>query len=277
MKKVFLLSLFLMGCAHGSFLPAVMTMKRAEPTEPVELVFDKQNDTAQPRLLRKNENIKASASASFSEKSARVIARLSQVVTVFDLGQESHGLINDKPVTWQADRNWAAANLGRDEAVAREKRLLADLHIGSKIGKVRVKSIETEESLIRSLGQNYVRLAVTEHLRPTDGDVDFFVETVRDLPPESWIHFHSREGTGRATVFMIMLDMLHNAELTSYDAIVTRNLALNKDPDLLAVPDDEDWRKPYQQDLVRFLAEFYKYAKAYPMGQKSIWTQRGSL
>lgn len=269
----FLLSALLSSCGHSPF-KARMSYAKPTATLPVELVFDESLKGPKPVNFRKSESQKMSGSANFSEKAAKTIAKLSEVVTVFDLNQESHGLINGLPVTWSAEKNWANADLNYEEALNREKRYLAGVRIGEKLGKVKIKSVETEESLVRGLGHNYVRLTVTEHIRPSDEQVDRFVESVRDLPTESWIHFHSRTGEGRTTLFMTMLDMLQSAETKDFDTIVQRNQQLSHE-DILTVSAEGDWRRPFQEDRVRFLREFYEYAKKHPRGDKTLWTQRG--
>jgi protein-tyrosine phosphatase len=242
-----------------------------------ELEFDNSYDKKIPVNFRQNEDRKMSGSATFSEKGAKYIVTRSPVVTVFDLRQEPHGLINGIPVTWSSEKDWANAGLNNEESLRREKRFLASLRIGEKINKtpgqkIKIKSVETEESLIRSLSQIYVRLTVTEHIRPSDDEVDRFIDAVHDLPLDSWAHFHDRTGKGRSTVFMAMYDMLRNSQNTEFDAIMKRNIDLSKDNILLVSP-ESDWRNPYQQDLVAFLKEFYNYAKAHPNGDDVFWSQ----
>lgn len=241
-------------------------------TTEVNLVFDKKFESKTPQNFRKNEELKISGSGTFSEPAAKFIAKVSEVVLVVDLRQESHGLINSKPVTWESDRDWANANMGVEQVIQREKRYLSEVRIGSKIQGSKVSSIETEESLIRSLGQSYVRLAVTNHVRPSNSQVDRFIEAVRNMPATSWIHIHCRTGKGRTTTFMLMYDMLRSAWNTSYDVILERNLKLSSDFELVALSPEGDWQRPYQEDTIAFLKEFYNYAKAHPNGEGLWWS-----
>lgn len=251
-------------------------MTRPQAMTPVELVFDKDHATSKPGNYRKNESLQMSGSASFATKALKEIAKPVKknkaTLYVFDLRQESHGLINDIPVTWTADREWANAEMNHEEAVRRERRLLGDLRVGEKVGNTTIQSIETEESLVRTGGHQYVRLTVTDHVRPVDSEVDRFIEAIRGMPDKAWAHFHCRSGKGRSTVFMIMYDMLRNAGTETYETIIKRNTELSQDFDVLTVPTDEkDWKHPFQKETVAFITEFYNYAKAHPNGEGVLW------
>lgn len=268
-----------LSCAQVAKLNPLATrlpMTRPEPTEPAELIFEMKADKAQPIQFSKHETMKLSSSGSFSEKGARYLAKLSEVVTVIDLRQESHGLINGKPVAWLADKNWGNAPMNLEESLVREKRLLAEVRIGTRVGKkpgTRVQSVETEESLIRGLGKNYLRLAVTQHLRPTDADVDRLVEAIRDLPNESWIHVHDADGTDRALLFRVLIDCLENAWRHDLNLILERNKANT----LLTVLPESDWRFIYQRERAQFIQEFYRYAKAHEKGRDRLWSSWAPL
>ncbi|KHD89369.1 MAG: protein tyrosine phosphatase [Bdellovibrio sp. ArHS] len=252
-------------------------MTKPQPTEPVELVFDKKYAGGSAVNYRKNEDLRISGSATLDPKALRQVGKPvkknKSSLYVFDLRQESHGLINDTPVTWQADRDWANADLNHDEAVRRERRLLGDLRVGEKVAGTLIKSIETEESMVRSAGHQYVRLTVTDHVRPVDSEVDRFIEAFRVLPENSWVHFHCRAGKGRTTTFMVLYDMLINARYVSFDDIVERNKKLSNDYDVLAVGDPKDWKYPYQKERAEFVRQFYEYAKANPRGEKQLWSE----
>jgi protein-tyrosine phosphatase len=251
-------------------------MTRPKATEPVELVFDKKYLGKKPLNYRKNDALRMSGSSSYQPQALREIAkpvkRDKKALYIFDLRQESHGYINDEPVTWQADRDWANAELSHDEVIRRERRQLGDMQVGEKLDGIEIKSIETEESSVRTAGYQYVRLTVTDHVRPVDNEVDRFIEAVRALPPEAWVHFHCRAGKGRTTTFMVMYDMLKNAQKDSMQNIVERNAKLSDDYDVLNIPDQKDWKFQYQKERAEFVENFYLYAKENPKLEK-LWTE----
>lgn len=252
-------------------------MSKPQPTTPVEPVFDDKYDSYKPVNYRKNDSLRMSGSATVVPNSLKEIAKPTKKnkarLYVFDLRQESHGYINDKPVTWQAPNDWANADLNHGEAIQRERRLLLDTEMGSKIAGKTVQSTETEESVVRSRGYEYVRLTVTDHLRPSDSETDLFLEAVRALPEKNWVHFHCRAGKGRTTTFMVMYDMLRNAKTDSLEAIVKRNSELSQDEDVLEVPAQDNWKYIYQKERSEFIREFYNYAKAHPNAEGMLWTE----
>jgi protein-tyrosine phosphatase len=272
LMTVFFIGAVISGCAlGGSSVKNSLRFTEPVPTKDIVLVFDKKMDTKIPAHFRKNEDLKMSGSATFSAAGAKYISKVAQVILVIDLRQESHGLINSKPVTWQSEHDWANAGMGLEEVIQREKRYLSEVHIGEKVAGTKVRSVETEDGLVRSLGLSYVRLAVTEYVRPTNSQVDRFIEAIREMPPTSWVHIHDRTGKGRSTTFMIMYDMLRSAWNTSYEEILQRNKKLSDD-DVTESAIEGDWQRPYQQDRVAFLQEFYKYAKAHPSGEGLWWS-----
>ncbi|MEN0057908.1 MAG: protein tyrosine phosphatase [Bdellovibrio sp.] len=263
------------GTEKAKTLPFFMT--KPQVMEPVEVVFDTGANESRPMAYRKNADLRMSGSGTFAPKALREIAKpvgkKKDLLYIVDLRQESHGLINDEPVTWHAEREWAQADLNHDEAVRRERRLLGDLRVGDLLKGKTIGSIETEESLVRSRGHQYHRLTVTDHVRPVDSEVDRFIEMVRTLPPQSWVHFHCRSGKGRTTLFMIMYEMLSRGTVYTYDEIVKRNKELSQDPDFLKTEEESHWKAPYQKEMLAFLQEFYAYAKAHPYGEKELWSE----
>lgn len=252
-------------------------MTKPQATAPITLVVDE--DFAGKKLIayRKNSELRLSGSATFGPQGLKELAKplkkSKSLLYVVDLRQESHGLINDQPVTWDAEKNWGLAELNHDEAIRHERRLLGDLRIGEKLGKNEIKSIETEESLVRSAGHQYLRLTVLDFVRPSDREVEAFVEAVANLPDQAWVHIHCRDGGNRTTLFMLLYDMLLNAKSISFEDLVKRNVTLSKDPNLLEIGETQNWQYSLQKERVEFVHEFYNYAKAHPRGAGKLWTE----
>ena len=87
---------------------------------------------------------------------------------------------------------------------------------------VAVTDLLTEKQFVEQAGVRYVRLMVTDHLRPTDAEVDRFITTARNLPEDGWVHFHCHAGRGRTTMFLVLWDILHNADRVSLVDITKR-------------------------------------------------------
>lgn len=251
-------------------------MTRPAVSEPQEAVFEKEANSSKPLRYRKIDDLRVSASGAISQKALRDIRQPSKKIKfdliVFDLRQEPHGLVNDQPIAWMAPNNFGSVDLTLDEAIRRERRLLGDLQIGEKILNTTIKSIETEESMIRTSGHQYLRFAVTEHLRPVDSEVDRFVEKMATLPEKTWVHLHDRTGEGRSSMFMLMYDFLVSARYLSFEEILEKHRKLGS-VDLMKVGVDTDWNHTFKKERADFIREFYKYAKENPRGETLTWSQ----
>ena len=158
-----------------------------------------------------------------------MLARTQGPVTVFDLRQETHLFVNDLPVSWYASHDWA--NVGRTQADIEKQEAEQvqsfkpgrDVEVrpgqpvkhgdGSSVTpqRVTVEGAGTERNVVETVGAHYVRVAVTDHACPLDSAIDEFVAAVRELPQNAWAHFHCEAGLGRTTTFMVLYDMLRNA------------------------------------------------------------------
>jgi len=185
--------------------------------------------------------LRASGSGEFTPEGLKVVlARTQGPVTVFDLRQETHLFVNDLPVSWYASHDWS--NVGRTQAEIenQETEQVKSLKPGREIDvrpgqpvkhgdgssvtpqQVTVDRSSTERDVVESAGARYVRVAVTDHACPLDSAIDEFVIAVRGLPKNAWAHFHCEAGLGRTTTFMVLYDMVRNANRVSLDDIPLR-------------------------------------------------------
>jgi protein-tyrosine phosphatase len=118
-----------------------------------------------------------------------------------------------------------------------------------------------------------VRITVTDHTRPFDDEVDRFILAVRALPDSAWAHFHCEAGLGRTTTFMVLYDMLRNANRVSLEDIVGRQRILSNGYDVLLPDEPGNWKAPYAADRAEFVRAFYNYARANPNGRPELWTE----
>jgi len=237
-------------------------------------------------------DLRASGSGEFSMEGLKaLLPRTQGPVTVFDLRQETHLFVNDLPLSWYASHDWA--NVGRTQAgiEKQEAERVRSFKPGSDIDvrpgqpvkhgdgssvtpqRVTVKHASTERDLVEGAGAHYVRVAVTDHACPLNTAVDDFVIAVRRLPQNAWAHFHCEAGLGRTTTFMVLYDMLRNANRVSLDDIVQRQKILSKGYDVLQPPDADDWKAPYAANRAKFVHAFYDYARANPNGRPKLWSE----
>jgi protein-tyrosine phosphatase len=237
-------------------------------------------------------DLRASGSGEFAPGSLKlVLARTRGPVTVFDLRQETHIFVNELPVSWYASRDWV--NVGRSQSaiVAGEAARVQSLKPGSEIAvrpghpvkhgsansvmpeQVTVERASTEQNIVEGAGAHYVRIAVTDHTRPLDDEVDRFILAVRALRQDGWAHFHCEAGLGRTTTFMVLYDMLRNANRVSLEDIVLRQKILSHGYDVLQPPESGDWKAPYAADRAKFVRSFYDYARENPNGRPQLWSE----
>jgi len=234
--------------------------------------------------------LSGSASLSLPEHMAQIkAAAKGSPVTVVDLRQESHAIVGQHPVTWIAYNDWA--NVGRSqrdvlddeqeriEALKKEPQVLLTDHFDWKTGVVpprtvtqKAPRVQSEQALVEGAGGSYVRLAVTDHLRPTDEQTDRFIDLVRGLPEGTTLHVHCKGGMGRTTTFMVMYDMLRNAHDVGADDIINRHKELGFGYDLLADGVHVD-RRDFREDRRQFIRAFHTYAQHNPGGLPMNWEQ----
>ncbi len=254
---------------------------------------DAEDKAALPGSFRRVEWLRASGSAQFSEKELLEVKKnISGVKAILvDLRQESHGFINGLPVSWYGEKNWANAGKSVEEVLQLEQKELSELAatqqaiVYSKLKKdkssgglvsavsmaVPIEVVVSEEQIARQNEMGYFRLAITDHCRPDDESVERFVEFVRMLPPDSWLHMHCEAGHGRTTTFLTMYDMLKNAKHESFAAIIARQRNIGG-IDLLAAEEERGWRLEKDQERERFIRRFYEYCQANDDQYSLKWT-----
>jgi protein-tyrosine phosphatase len=139
--------------------------------------------------------------------------------------------------------------------------------------QVTVERASTEQNIVEGAGAYYVRIIVTDHTRPLDDEVDRFILAVRALPQDCWAHFHCEAGLGRTTTFMVLYDILRNANRVSLEDIVLRQKILSHGYDVLQPDESGNWKAPYATDRAAFVRAFYNYARANPNGRPQLWSE----
>ena len=251
-------------------------MSRPRATEPTELKFDPVEPKGKLKNFISNTSMRVSSSGSFGSEGLSALKKIlpkkeHELIYVIDVRQEPHGLVNDRAVTWYAPHNWTNSSANREEALQREKRLLSELTVGSTIADTNVQSIESIASLIRSSGMNYERLSVVQHLRPSDREVDTFIELCRKLPTKAWLHFVDYEGKERAAYFMLMYDVLQNANQNSLESFYAKYRNLYGKEELFSLSVESSLYYRYEKEQLDFLNRFYAYAKKNPQGTSQLW------
>ncbi len=207
-----------------------------------------------------------------------IIAKAKQIVKNYnkiflvDLRQEPHALLNDNAVSWFGFRNQVSNTLEQDLILqlsllktAKVCRVVDKLEDGVFMPKhcssVAIHKVITEQQAVEGLGVKYQRFIVTDHFAPNDEQVDLFVQFMKKLPSNSWVHFHCRGGHGRTTTFMVLYDIINNAHLLSLNDILERqhNLSGTKLSTTQFKNIRKKWKEPAATARYSFIKKFYKY------------------
>ena len=195
-------------------------------------------------------------------------------IYVVDLRQESHGYFNGVAVSWCGKRNWGNVGKSPREVLRDEQKRLTEAK-GKKVQvefepktqpkeniSLEVRDVMTEKELVEQSGARYFRLTDTDHVWPADENIDKFIDFVKKLPDDAWLHFHCRAGKGRTTSYMAMYDMMRNPQVPCED-IISRQYLLGGAylAFELQNPQPSQWRAKYYQEKAQMIRMFYQYVQ----------------
>lgn len=195
-----------------------------------------------------------------------------------DLRGESHGYLDGMAVSWFNNNDWG--NDGREQFIIEsiEKDQLKDAfkHQPISIHKFADKgnnveepfeytatTVRTEEQMVKEHGAKYLRLALLDHFRPDDSDVDRFLTFYKQLPSDAWLHYHCYAGVGRTAVFATMHDIIKSAgNGVSFDDIIARQYLIGP-TNLASWEGKNNWKMKSYKERYIFLRQFYDYVQAH--------------
>lgn len=246
-----------------------------------------------PRGLRvcKINHLKGvSGSGQFSEQTFEEMTRQLAVnpdkLVVFDLREESHGLINGKAVSWtdglhnNLNCQKTVHEIEKDEnyrlQLAHKNKHLQIKNV-EEIAIFQVHEIKTEREFVRQKGAQYIRLPVTDHLPPSDQVLDQFIEYVQQINDKQWIHVHCKAGKGRTTTFLVLLDTMMHANEHSLEEILQRQHFIGG-ADLKTINKKNEVRTKGAHERLELVKRFYTYCQQVPDFHVnwSTWNQQQS-
>ena len=249
-----------------------------------------------PRNWRVLERLRASRSGQFSK--GQFVSILGEIRKKYrpvqfidvDLRQESHGFLDDYAVSWYSDHNsinWGKtkSEIARAESEAlhalmeHKKGITLSQFISKKTEdpettdrvafwrkkQVRVdppKKVMTEQQCVSEDPQvMYVRIPVADMHSPGDREVDQFIEEMKKVGVDQWVHFHCSAGRGRTTTFLAMYDIFRNFRKFSLQEIVRRQRDAGG-VDLISYSlKHSRSRNEWAAQRAQFIGEFYKYCQ----------------
>jgi len=218
--------------------------------------------------------LKVSGSGVFSQKGLQKMKNVIEhdQIIIVDTRKESHGYVNGMAVSWYGEKNYINKNLTSDEVQIIEQSKLDELKKTDEIkfdfweGKsvpmkepIKPKNVLSAEELAKEEGVGYIRFFVTDHNKPDDEEIDKFIDFVRALSGDEWLHIHCRGGVGRTTSFMIMFDMLRNVnEVSCEDILERQKLIGGRDMKRLA---EGTYKYEAAVERLELIEKFYQYCK----------------
>ena len=191
-------------------------------------------------------------------------------IYLLDLREESHGFAEGYPVSFYVEKNRGNYFRGFEESYELEQleSLLGKstefVPLGNfdkahyKAVTFAPKKISTEKQAAKDAGFIYVRFAATDMIFPSPQVVDSFLNFVKTLHENDWLHFHCQAGHGRTTTFLVFYDILKNPELSLED-ICKRQYYLGGS-NLLEKSEGNDFYANAQNSRAELIKLFYKYA-----------------
>lgn len=219
---------------------------------------------------------KMSGSAEFDESQlVNMIAEIRKVysgdICIVDLRQESHVLVNGMSVSRYGLKDWGNIGKDLDQVNLLEDELLKTLK-GQTIDAyaldddkqpenqqlITVENVKSEKEIAEENGVEYYRLPCTDHVCPTNEEIDEFINYVKNLDKDTWLHFHCEAGKGRTTFFMVCYDMMLNPDVPLTD-IVYRQCEIGGN--FVLKDSSDDWKDPYYAEKAKNVELFYQYVQ----------------
>lgn len=208
-------------------------------------------------------------------------------IYIIDLRQENHGLINGYPVSYFKEHNWANKDLSKEEIENNQNNLFSNL-LNKKMTvylkgddetasdeyiELDVKECISEKELVESLGYEYLNIPCTDHIWPSEENIDSFIEFVKTIDmDDTWLHFHCVAGEGRTGAFMCLYDMMKNPDVSMKD-IAYRQAKLGSNYPLY-IQTEDDWKKALYQEKADNFVLLYKYVQEnYKDNYKVSWSK----
>lgn len=125
------------------------------------------------------------------------------------------------------------------------------------------EKVETPEEVVTSFGAEYLLIGSKRFSEASDEDVDRFISFYKSKPKDTWYHFHCKKGKSRTTFFLVIYDMMQNADKLSMTEIVERQKAIGGIDLFDITPKDPTWgdEKESKKQWIQFLTRFYEYCK----------------
>lgn len=195
-------------------------------------------------------------------------------IAVVDLRSETHGYLNKMAVYPWSLRSWCNIGKTSEDIVKEERNILRslegdDLYVHQTAKDSMLWSISTtltEEELCNQYGLTYKRIASLDYAFPSDDVIEDFVNYIRCLPKNVWLHFHCKRGKGRTVLFMSFYDMMRNPTVPLKDIVYRQYLIGGPSTSFLlndGSNETVEWKKEFLIEKSTLTPVFYDYVQAH--------------
>lgn len=239
---------------------------------------DVEENQSLPRRFRMYEN--CSGSAQFMKSQYENMKKkwpLEKNVIVVDLRQELHFFLGDRPVSFF--NQYFVYNVGRDNIDELEKEISCSYFpthyyrfMEKQKKRLQYFSILNKTPLMREcevVDTGYKRFYVTDRRFPTPDVLDDFLLWVKQLPPDTWLHFHCRGGKGRTTTFMMLYDIWKTKASLPFAIYLKRQIDLGG-TNLAFLKRKNEYLAFHTGQRFKMLRKFYQYIKT---GSTKRWSE----
>ncbi|OJW51212.1 MAG: hypothetical protein BGO67_12890 [Alphaproteobacteria bacterium 41-28] len=182
---------------------------------------------------------------------------------IVDAMYDYHGYILGMPTT----------SLAYHQDVPFLKHFLRRLVLTGTLGK-RLDFITHESDEAKKYGFDYRAVNVGSKIKNTYEYIDDVVAFFESVPPNVWLHFHCRNGRGRTSMLLVMLDIMKNAPQVTLDNIVKRHILLGAE-DLFNVKvwANGTYTAEELKDRKQFIEQFYEFVCQRKAGGIQRWSE----
>ena len=223
--------------------------------------------------------INAIASGQFSEEELSAIKKKysNEKILIVDLRLESHIFTNGQSISWES--KFDSENLSKNskqiiddeknkskQLLTLKKAIIADSLIKDEKNGwyhsispiiVDINNSKTESQLAKELGFDYIRIPVRDHASPSKSQLNQIVKMIKNTPEDTKIYVHCAAGKGRTTTFLTIMDIVKNANNSSFEEIIKRQHKIGGS-NLAKIEQETEWRRQLATERLELLKQLYE-------------------
>lgn len=208
-------------------------------------------------------NASGSSAPHFSDLQKK-LGHIKQPKIIIDAKTESPGYIDGRPISFYR----------YDLSGPRPKHLVRRLYYTGTIFE-RPDLIVPAQEEANKYGFDYASVHIGSRFIAPVGKIDEIVALLDSIPHDTWIHIHCRNGDGRTSMILTMLDIMRNAPTVSKDSIFKRQHLLGSvDFNNTTVwSKGASYSKKQLEDRKQFMENFYEFIVQRNAGGVQLWSE----